>query len=164
MIVSQRNAAWLRVVVDFLALSAWAFWIGGFSFYFGVVIRVGSDVVGDSSQGFVTQGATGWLNVAAVIALVLIFASAWVARNWLAIGAWCVMAICQAILFILHARLDASLDTPSQTIIQRESFASLHESYEFTSAIQWLFAMIFIGLWLLHREQVRSNPADPSPF
>lgn len=152
------------MVVDYLAICAWAFWMGGFSFYFGVVIRVGSDVVGDSSQGFVTQGATWWLNIAAVVALALLFASAWIACNWYALGTWCVMALCQAILFVLHARLDALLNTPSQTILQHEAFASLHEAYEFTSAIQWLFAMIFIGLWLALRNRcgnAETHPTDP---
>lgn len=144
----NRTPTWLRSTVDYLALCAWAFWIGGFSFYFGVVIRVGSEVVGDSSQGFVTQGATGWLNIAALAALVLMLASAWLARSWLSIGIWVILAICQAILFVLHARLDAALDTSSQTILAPDSFPSIHEWYEFTSAIQWLFAMIYLGCWL----------------
>ncbi len=144
---------WLRIAVDYLALTAWAFWIGGFSFYFGVVIRVGSKVVGDNSQGFVTQEATWWLNMAALVALVLMFASAWLARRWLSIAVCVIMAICQLILFGLHARLDAILETSSQTVLAQERFAIEHERYEFTSAIQWLFAMVFLGLWLVSRER-----------
>jgi hypothetical protein len=151
MIAEKRNPTWFRMVVDYLAISAWAFWIGGFSFYFGVVIRVGSDVVGDSSQGFVTQGATGWLNIAAVVALVLMLASAWLARNSLAIGAWCAMAICQAILFVLHAWLNALLDISTQSVLEPTRFAVVHERYEFTAAIQWLFAMIYLASWLANR-------------
>jgi len=141
----------IRSVVDYLALASWAFWIGGFSFYFGVVIRVGSGVVGDSSQGFVTQGATWWLNIIAMVALILLLASLWLRRNRLMFGVWLILVACQAILFLLHARLDAILDMPSQTIRQREAFDVTHEWYEFTSAIQWLFAMIFLGCWLASR-------------
>lgn len=153
MTTEKRNPTWFRMVVDYLAICAWAFWMGGFSFYFGVVIRVGSDVVGDSSQGFVTQGATWWLNIAAVVALALLFASAWIAKNRLALSAWIVMVVCQAILFAIHAHLDALLDSSSQTILQRPPFAISHEWYEFTSAIQWLFAMLFIGFWLFYRDR-----------
>lgn len=131
--------------------------MGGFSFYFGVVIRVGSDVVGDSSQGFITQAATGWLNFAAMVALVLMLASACMSRSWLSLGVWVILAICQAILFVLHARLDAMLDTTSQTILAPESFPSTHEWYEFTSAIQWLFAMIYQGSWLAAHSCERRN-------
>ncbi|MFO0012814.1 MAG: hypothetical protein ACK553_08740 [Planctomycetota bacterium] len=143
-----KSTVWLRPVIDYIAFSAWAFWVGGFSFYFGVVIRVGSDVVGDSSQGFVTQGATWWLNIAALVALFLLLASAWMARSWFAFGAWVVIAVCQATLFLLHSRLDTLLDTPTQTILDRKAFDIVHEWYEFTSAIQWLFAMIYLGFWV----------------
>lgn len=83
---------------------------------------------------------------------------AWIARNRLALLAWIVMAVCQAILFAIHAHLDALLDSSSQTILQRQTFAISHEWYEFTSAIQWLFAMLFIGFWLFYRDQPKSEP------
>jgi hypothetical protein len=162
MIFLKRTPTWLRNTVDYLAPCAWAFWIGGFSFYFGVVIRVGSEVVGDSSQGFVTQIATGWLNIAALVALVLLLSSSWLARSWLSIGVWVILVICQAILFVLHARLDAVLDTASQTILALESFPSTHEWYEFISAIQWLFAMIYLGCWLASRSYRWSDDGSPT--
>lgn len=158
----KRNPTWCRTAIDYLAICAWAFWMGGFSFYFGVVIRIGSGVVGDSSQGFVTQGTTWWLNIAAVVALALLFASVWMSRNRYALGTWCVMVVCQVVLFVLHACLDALIDTTSQTILEREPFEIIHEWYEFTSAIQWLFAMILVGLWLVRRYDfgvLRSGPA-----
>ena len=155
----------IRSLIDYLALASWAFWIGGFSFYFGVVIRVGSEVVGDSSQGFVTQGATWWLNIIAIVTLILLLASLWFQRNRWVSGVWLVLAACQAILFLLHAKLDAILDTPTHTILQRDSFAITHEWYEFTSAIQWLFAMIFLGFWIASRSNPSKLPpsSEPSP-
>lgn len=155
----------IRSVIDYLALASWAFWIGGFSFYFGVVIRVGSEVVGDSSQGFVTQGATWWLNIIAIVTLILLLASLWFQRGRWTFGVWLVMVACQAILFLLHAKLDAILDTSTQTILQQDSFAITHEWYEFTSAIQWLFAMIFLGFWLASRSNHSKLPPswEPSP-
>lgn len=151
----------IRSVIDYLALASWAFWIGGFSFYFGVVIRVGSEVVGDSSQGFVTQGATWWLNIIAIVTLFLLLVSLWFQRNRLAFGVWLVLVACQAILFLLHAQLNAILDTPSQTIRQREAFDVIHEWYEFTSAIQWLFAMIFLGCHLASGSDHPKVPPSP---
>jgi len=71
------------------------------------------------------------------------------------------MMVCQVVLFVLHARLDALLDPTSQTVLQREPFDLNHEWYEFTAAIQWLFAMIFIGFWLRRYDVgvLRSGPA-----
>ena len=45
---------------QYLAILAWALWIGGLAFYFGVVVPVGSTVIGGSEQGFVTQSTAAF--------------------------------------------------------------------------------------------------------
>src|SRR5689334_8725515 len=49
----------------FIVISAIAFWLGGFTFYAGVAIPTGVEVLGThKAVGFITQGVTRWLNVA----------------------------------------------------------------------------------------------------
>ncbi|MCU0708738.1 MAG: hypothetical protein MUF23_10630, partial [Pirellula sp.] len=137
---------WFRVLLLYLVVVSWAFWMGGFSFYFGVVIRVGGEIVGDSSQGFITQGVTLWLNRIGLIALGVFLCQVWVSKNrWLAL-LWAAMAIEQGILMTLHRMLDRMLDGPNQAILDAARFPVWHEWYEFNSAIQWLAAMVFIGI------------------
>jgi hypothetical protein len=61
----------------FLAFAAVAFWLGGFTFYAGVVIPVGIRVLGGHvRQGFITQQVTQWINVAALCAIPILFCCA----------------------------------------------------------------------------------------
>ena len=50
-------AAW-----RFLAVIAFALWIGGFTFHTAVTLRVGGDIIGGLEQGYVTQAALGKLH------------------------------------------------------------------------------------------------------
>jgi hypothetical protein len=76
---------------------------------------------------------------------------------------WIAMVVAQGILFLLHARLDGLLDSTSQVIQQREPFETVHEWYEFTSAIQWLSAMLFLGGWVVLKAMPTPRAAhDPS--
>ncbi len=137
-----------QAALHYTTLIAWSFWIGGFSFYFGVVIRVGGRVFGDSSQGFVTQGVTWWLNIIAVIALSLFSIHIAIHRRIFLGLTWIIMVIAQGVLFVLHAQLDHRIDAATQSIRDPERFATLHEWYEFTSAIQWLAAMFFLAAFM----------------
>ena len=62
----------------FLVVAAIAFWLGGFTFYAGVAIPMGVEVLGGHrTVGFITDGVTNWLNVAGVIALTIFAWNAW---------------------------------------------------------------------------------------
>lgn len=55
-----------------LLLWALMFWQGGFTFYGGVVVPVGSAVLGsDREQGFITRQVTNYLNLAGAVALAI---------------------------------------------------------------------------------------------
>lgn len=55
-----------------LLLWALMFWQGGFMFYGGVVVPVGSRILGsDLEQGWITRSVTNYLNVAGAVALAL---------------------------------------------------------------------------------------------
>ena len=56
----------------FLVIAAIAFWLGGFTFYSGVAIPMGVEVLGTHrAVGFITERVTNWLNVAGVVALII---------------------------------------------------------------------------------------------
>ena len=58
------------VVRRFVALLAFAAWLGGFTFYAAVVVPAGTEVLGGAvAQGFITQAVTLHLNLLGVGAL-----------------------------------------------------------------------------------------------
>jgi hypothetical protein len=170
-----RGAA--EVLRRVLVLSAFAFWVGGFFFYSGVVIHVGRDVLGHRAQGFVTQRVTDWLNVASLPALGLF---AWdVAatrpggyeqrgrprRMWGAMAvAWLLMAAIQVALFVLHPRLDALLDPATRRVIGWARFEVLHAIYMTLSAVQHFVAAgyLVVALVVWRWRDARRADEDPS--
>src|ERR1700746_354095 len=62
----------MTVVRRWLLLWALMFWQGGFTFYGGVVVPVGSAVLGsEREQGFITRKVTNYLNLAGAVALAI---------------------------------------------------------------------------------------------
>ena len=65
----------------FLVVLALGFWLGGFTFYAGVVIHAGHRVFGSAREtGFLTQQVTTWLNFSGWLALAILF--------WNGLAAW----------------------------------------------------------------------------
>ncbi len=141
-----------------LLLMVWAGWWGGLTFYGLFVVPVASEVVGQTTEGFVTQRVTQWLNwvATALIGLLLIEAlHAWrTGRRWGALSAaTLVMAAAQLALFALHPVLDRLVDLNEQTILAPQRFHVLHERYLTITTLQWLTGIVV--LWLV----VRALPA-----
>ena len=113
-------------------------WIGGLTFYALVVIPSGASVVGDTTQGFITQRVTGWMNWIGVLALAALMPS--LSRRWM-IATWACMALALAVLFAIHARMDAILDSEAMEIFNRAAFASWHQKYLLATTVQWLAGM-----------------------
>jgi hypothetical protein len=139
----------------FLVIVATAFWLGGFSFYGGVVIHIAHQVlVSHVTVGFVTRRVTNWLNVSGGVALVLILwnlAAEWRStstrlRATLA-ASWLLMAVTLAVLFALHPVMDRVLDPDAQAVLLRRRFRSLHQVYLAVSTVQWAAGLIH--LWCL---------------
>ncbi len=135
----------LRNILTYLLLVAFAFWMGGFSFYFGVVVRIGDDVIGGTEQGFITRQISWWLNVAGVVTLALMGAHLYFCRTGVLLLSLLGMLITQGLLMFRHSQLEALLDPESMSVLDAERFALLHENYEFLSGCQWLAAMIYLG-------------------
>lgn len=138
-----------------LAALAFAFWMGGFTFYAAVVIPTAHEVLGSHLEvGFITRQVTWWLNWAAVPALALLLWRLIAARadastrsrRALAISL-AAMTLAQLALFVLHPRLDAMLDSGAQSIMHRARFYSAHRIYLLVSAAQWLAAVAHAWFW-----------------
>ena len=141
----------------FLTFTVFAFWMGGFTFYAGVVIPTAHEVLGSHREvGFVTQQVTRWINLVSLLALALL---AWSllaeraghttrSRRLLGITLG-VMLATQIALFAEHPILDRMLDSESQNIRSQARFYAVHRVYLLTAAVQWLAAMLHV--WILAR-------------
>jgi len=136
----------------FFALCAFALWQGGFVFYAGVVVPIGSDEFGDTAQGFVTRRVTFWLNVVGFATLALLWVDHLVRplpgakKPWFK-GLWVLMLVCQAALWVLHPRMDLLLEPETVSVLDRRSFRLLHQIYLWTSTVMWLASLGW--LWLV---------------
>ena len=148
----SRLRAYAPALRRFLAIAAIAWWLGGFTFYTGVAVPVGAQVLGSHKLfGFVTEHVTHWLNVGGVIALLILLwntALSWKSpgkwvRNTLLIT-WLLMAAIEIELIVLHPVMDRLLTMhPYRMILDQERFDLLHRVYLFSSSVQW-------GIGLLH--------------
>lgn len=136
----------------FLFVAAVAFWLGGFTFYAGVVIHVGSRVLGSElQQGLVTREVSRWINVAAAVALPLLLwnlLATWRDRGRLGrvvlASTWAAMAAIQVELFALHPMLDRLLATPAWRNDPNGRFESLHFLYLMSSTAQWAAGVLHV--------------------
>lgn len=144
-----------QTAITYLVLITWAFWMGGFAFYFGVVVPTGSTVVGGSDQGYVTQQVSYWLNIIGVVSLAVLLRTTVLARSRLLWGTWGLMAIFQIALFILHAQLDRLIIAPDRQILDQARFRQWHELYEGVATSLWVLGMAHLGI-LVHFATNRS--------
>jgi hypothetical protein len=145
----------------FVFFATVAFWLGGFTFYSGVVIHVGIRVLGSHlRQGLITQQVTNWLNLIGAIALPIMLwntASIWssrgpVARFFLA-ATWLAMAAVQVELFALHPLLDRLLDAPARAILDYDRFDTLHRLYLLSATLQWGVGVVHVW-WAVSGTQI----------
>src|SRR4051812_25885455 len=144
-------------LLRYLSIIGLCFWMGGFTFYAGVVIHVGHRVFGSHREiGFLTREVTVWLNRTGVIVLLILLANhlfySRTGSPWLKnirLGTLLLMAAVQAALFLIHPRLDQILDFPGHAILNHSSFHSLHLLYINLSTLQWSAALVQLGAVLL---------------
>ena len=129
----------MRSLARFVAVAALAVWIGGLTFYALVVIPIGTEVVGRTMQGLITQGATNWLNAIGVVALVLLLPS--LRARWMLIT-WGALAVTLVALVALHTRLDALL--VGREVANHDTFYNWHRAYLLVTAAQWLAGLVHL--------------------
>jgi hypothetical protein len=143
----------MTLVRRWLLLWALMFWQGGFTFYGGVVVPVGSDVLGsEREQGFITRKVTNYLNLAGAVALAVWGWDLSVMRGMspggrrLRWAIWCGLVLSLALLVWLHPRLDELLDPEDVMVLDRHRFRSLHERYLIVSTVQWAGCLLLTAL------------------
>jgi hypothetical protein len=149
----------LEILRRFLVIVAFSFWVGGFFFYAGVVVPTGSAVLGShTTQGFVTQRVTHWMNVASGPTLLIFFwnllstprsLGSWVVR--LLFWTWLLMLGVQIVLLLLHPVLDRMLVPAEERIINHPRFYRLHGLYLDLASVQHFAAILHLwcamNLW-----------------
>ncbi len=149
-------------------LTVCAFWLGGLTFYAAVVIPTANKVLGSHLRvGFVTQQVTGWINVSATVALLVLLVPLLAGRAstqrglWLVLlGTWLMMAGSQAGLFVLHSVLDGLLDPARRQILDEDRFYGLHRAYLITTMMQQAAGLVHItGVLTAWRFSDRKAPA-----
>jgi hypothetical protein len=143
----------MTVVRRWLLLWALMFWQGGFTFYGGVVVPVGSDVLGsEREQGFITRKVTNYLNLAGGVALAIWGWDLSAMRGTSPVGRrlrwaiWAGLGLSLALLLWLHPRLDELLDPEGGLVLDRRRFRSLHERYLIVSTVQWAGCLLLTAL------------------
>ena len=146
----------LRQTIHVLSVLAWAVWMGGFTFFTSVSLRVAHKVLSESQEfGFVTQVVTDRLNVIGVIALILLLAQ-W-ATHWqglvrwrrLLLGfTWLILAVTLAYLFNLHHEIDTVVNFEQRVVIDYEAFEPIHRRYKQVATVQWLAAVVHLTVML----------------
>ena len=145
-------ASRVQVMARFLSLCAFAFWQGGFVFYSGVVVPIGSDELGDTVQGFITRRVTHGLNLGGVCCLGLMLLD-WCINlrncrfSFVLLGLWVVMGVGQAVLIAAHPWMDQLLDPETISISDRKTFRLRHQIYLWTSTVMWATSLVWV--WYL---------------
>jgi hypothetical protein len=162
--------AWLAAARRFIVIAAIAFWLGGFTFYAGVAVPMGVEVLGThKAVGFITQRVTHWLNIAGVFALSILLANLLI--GWRPAGkrlrrmllfTFAVMAAIEIELFILHPVLDRLLITqPVREILDVDRFDTWHRVYLISSSFQWFFGVLHV--WAISLLWGKETPSVQAP-
>lgn len=153
----------------FVVLWSLLFWQGGFLFYAAVVVPTAQQVIGHQQQGFITRHVSVWLNVAGIVALVVLAVDFFVdwdrrpARRWLLVLCWLGMTGTLVALLLLHPHMDALMDAESYVIDRRSHFRYLHRIYLWTITGQWACAvahtLLLMSAWRCHESASESSGA-----
>lgn len=136
-----------------VVIAAIAWWLGGFTFYAGVAIPMGVEVLGShKAVGFITQRVTNWLNFGGVIALAILLwnlalsrrSGGWWTRRTLLIT-WIIMAVIEVELILLHPVMDRQITAyPHRMILDDDRFDLLHHVYLISTTVQWALGALYV--------------------
>jgi hypothetical protein len=138
----------MALVRRFLVQLALIVWVGGFTFYGGVVVPFGRHEFG-SGFARVTRPVTLALNLAGAVAMlpciwdILRCGDESVRRQGVRWLAWAGMALTLAVLFWLHRILSLHLlaGLPSSDPV----FRAVHRGYLVVGTLQWLCSLVYLG-------------------
>jgi hypothetical protein len=149
------NARPLHELLRLATFWAIAIWQGGFVFYSGFVVKIGSwELNSDLQQGFITRRVTLELENLGWIALIIWALSLWgthFSRQPLKITAavlWCaILALHLGLHFQWHA-VDHALDVTSRSLKDPQAFFVAHRIFVWSASLQWLLVVILSGVTL----------------
>jgi hypothetical protein len=143
----------ISMVRRMILLVSLMFWQGGFMFYGGVVVPVGTKVLGSQAeQGFVTQTVTNYLNGAGAVCLIL-----WVEHLWherrsgvfpLEWYVWGFATLSLGVLAAAHFQMDRLLNVEMRSVRDHAAFGWYHKLYIWTSTLQWVACLVMLFLTL----------------
>lgn len=140
----------IRTLRQFFAILSMMFWQGGFMFYGGVVVPVGSHVLGsDTQQGFITQSVTNYLNLAGFVCLIVWTENLWRVRQRVSKIEWVILAVefaLLATLAVVHFVMDQVLDAETNSVVDYVRFGLGHKIYISVSSVQWLLSLLLLFL------------------
>ena len=120
--------------INLLLLSIW--W-GAFTFYSGIVINVGMQVLGSHTEmGFITQVVTGYINFISLPIFAFVAYTVRSEKRFFIVAIFLVLL--QVVLFLLHFELDKLLDFEQRVVLNKLVFYSLHRIYLLISTVIWL--------------------------
>ena len=170
LVSDSASASELRVVaVRALFLMVSAVWLGGLMFYAGVVVPIGSGVLGGHRAfGFVTRSVTPWLNAIGSGVAVLLLVRLWLAGTPLARGLarWLWgsalgFAVVQTALWALHPWLDALLLLEPRSILDPDAFYLRHRIYLLVTAAGFVALVAhWVALLLGWRRRDRARVSE----
>lgn len=132
-----------------LKIIALLIWWGGFTFYAGIVVPVGMDVLRSHTQmGFITQEVSKYLNV---ISLMLFILYAYSLRNHKFTEDVLIEQIVsfsligfQILLFVIHYFLTNSLDFEHHIVLNPDKFYVFHRIYLIIETLIWLVVSLIL--------------------
>ena len=124
-------------------------WWGAFTFYSGIVVTVGMQVLGSHLQmGFITQQVTVYLNIFSLIVFIsyiyCLHNEEFTANSLVEQIAAISIVGFQLLLFLLHFYLTDLLDFEKHLIINQDNFYLLHRIYLIIETVIWLVISILI--------------------
>lgn len=144
---SMRHLPWLVFAI---------LWLGGLTFYAAVVVPIGADITSSTTQGFVTQRVTVWLNVLGTCYIVVTARDLADTSRRLRQLLWCVLAASQLTLWWLHPLLGRMLDPTTLSVADSAVFYPWHRVYLATTSIQWATGVLHVGARFLR--ELASQP------
>jgi hypothetical protein len=134
---------------NYLKIIALSLWWGAFTFYAGIVVPVGMNVLGSHTEmGFITQQVTVYINV---FSLILFLFFAYCLKNEEFKKGKLVEEITtisligfQLLLILLHNSQTDLLDFENHKIINRDNFYLLHRIYLIVESLIWLVVSVLI--------------------
>jgi hypothetical protein len=162
--VTHKDFTWFRRYLVLLTLS---FWLGGFTFYGGVVIPVGRGQFGPEFSR-VTAVVTTALNIAAAVLLLGLAWDGLAGRDpvaWRRRGRWLTwLAAATALLtlFGLHVWLDRMM-AQHQVALTDPVFYPVHRAYLWIGAAQCLAVVVHAGLMLASWRDADRQPPPAAP-